>query len=253
MRASRGLRTAAYWIAGIAICLGFLLPFPSGRGQDGAVDLALVLAVDCSFSVDSREFALQMEGLGRAFQREEVKQAIAQGARQRIAVAVVQWSDEHNQSVSLPWTVIAGSADADGLAARLMSMPRMLSEGGTSISAALRFSAALFAAAPSAERQVIDVSTDGRNNSGPSVSPVRDMLVADGITINGLTILNEWPTLDTYFEANVAGGPGTFVIAASDYEDFADAIFRKLLREITGPGISLRENRSPLDRSRSPA
>jgi hypothetical protein len=214
-----------------------LLPLPAGHAKDYEVDLALVLAVDCSFSVDAREFELQMQGTGRAFMREEVKRAIAQGHRQRIAVTVIQWSDERNQIVTLPWTVVS-SADADRLGQLLAVMPRQLAEGGTSISAALRFSAALFPSAPSAERRVIDVSTDGRNNSGPPVSPMRDKLVAEDITINGLTILNEWPTLDKYFESRVAGGVGYFVIPSSDYEAYGEAIFRKLLREITGPGIT---------------
>jgi hypothetical protein len=117
-------------------------------------------------------------------------------------------------------------------------MPRQLMEGGTSISAALSFSARLFPSAPLAERRVIDVSTDGRNNSGPPVPPVRDRLLADDITINGLTILNEWPTLDKYFESKVAGGNGYFVIPADNYDAYGEAILRKLLREITGPGIT---------------
>jgi hypothetical protein len=238
MAAARGFRTIACWLAGLLVSFAMILPLPAGRAQDYDVDLALILAIDCSFSVDSREFALQMEGIGRAFMRDDVKKAIAQGARQRIAVSVVQWSDERNQIVSLPWTIVASAADADELGRLLSSMPRQLTEGGTSISAALAFSAPLFAAGPSAERQVIDVSTDGRNNSGPPVSPLRDRLVAQGITINGLTILNEWPTLDTYFENNVAGGVGYFVIPANDYEDYGEAMFRKLLREITGPGIT---------------
>lgn len=238
MTAGRDLPPFARWLAGLLLAVLILLPLPAGRAQDYDVDLALVLAVDCSFSVDSREFRLQMEGLGEAFRRAEVKRAIAQGQRQRIAVAVVQWSDELNQKVVLPWTIVAGDADAEELGLILTRMTRQLAEGGTSISTALTYSAALFAAAPTAERRVIDVSSDGRNNSGPPVPPVRDRLVADGITINGLTILNEWPTLDTYFENNVAGGTGYFVIPANDYEDYAEAIFRKLLREITGPGIT---------------
>lgn len=238
MAARRGLNTIACWLAGLFVSLALILLVPAGRADDPEVDLALILAIDCSFSVDSREFALQMEGMGRAFQREEVKKAIASGARQRIAVAVVQWSDDRNQIVTLPWTIISGAADADELGKVLVAMPRQLTEGGTSISAALAFSAPLFAAAPSAERQVIDVSTDGRNNSGPPVSPLRDRLVAQGITINGLTILNEWPKLDSYFENNVAGGMGYFVMPAKDYDDYAEAIYRKLLREITGPGIT---------------
>ena len=215
-----------------------LVPVPAGRGQDLDVDLALVLAIDCSFSVDAREFRLQMEGLGRAFMRAEVKEAIAHGRRQRIAVAALQWSDENNQAVVVPWTIIAGPADADELGQLLMATPRRLAQGGTSISAALLHAAVLLEKAPSAERRVIDVSSDGRNNSGAPVQPVRDRVVGDGITVNGLTILNEWPTLEVYFQNNVVGGPAHFVIPANDYESYGEAIYLKLLREITGPGIS---------------
>jgi hypothetical protein len=237
-KARRGLAGLARWLGGAFLVSVIMLPAPAGQAQDYDVDLALVLAVDCSFSVDAREFRLQMEGLGRALMRPEVKQAIAQGIRQRIAVAVVQWSDENNQMVVLPWTIIAGAADADELGLVLAAMPRKLAEGGTSISTALAFSALQFDQAPSGERRVIDVSSDGRNNIGPPVAPIRDQLVAKGITINGLTILNEWPTLDIYFENNVVGGQGHFVIPANDYQAYGEAILRKLLREITGPGIS---------------
>ena len=202
------------------------------------VDLALVLAIDVSFSVDMGEFALQMEGLGQAFRRPEIKRAIALGNLQRIAVSVVQWSDESNQKVVLPWTIIASDDDAELLGERLARMPRQLVEGGTSISSALLYSAALLATAPSSPRHVIDLSSDGRNNVGVPVNAVRDRLVAQGITINALTILNEWPTLNIYFENQVAGGQGHFVIPANDYAAYADAIYRKLLKEITGPGIS---------------
>lgn len=238
MGQNRGITSVLRWLAASLVACLVSMPWPASRGDSFDVDLALVLAVDCSFSVDSREFRLQMEGLGEAFMRPEIKKAIAQGHRQRIAVAVVQWSDINNQRAVLPWTIVAGPADADALGQQLKGMPRLLQQGGTSISAALIYSETLLTAAPSAERRVIDVSSDGRNNSGPPVPPVRDRLVAGGITINGLTVLNEWPTLDTYFEGNVVGGPGRFVIPSNDYEDYGEAIYRKLLREITGPGIT---------------
>jgi len=238
MTASRGFRKVACWFLGLALAFCLLMPLPAGRADDYEVDLALVLAIDCSFSVDSREYDVQMQGLGQAFMNEAVKKAIAQGVRQRIAVTAVQWSDDRNQKVVVPWTIVSGGADAEELGRIFANAQRQLTEGGTSLSAALTFSSALFAAAPSAERMVIDVSTDGRNNSGPPVAPVRDHVLAQGITINGLTILNEWPTLNTYFEGNVAGGPGHFVIPANDYDAYGEAILRKLVREITGPGIT---------------
>jgi Protein of unknown function (DUF1194) len=232
-------RTWKSWIVAVAVSL-FALTVPSSltRAQDYEVDMALVLAVDCSFSVDLQEFALQMEGLGQAFRHPDVKRAISMGNLQRIAVSVVQWSDESNQMVVLPWTIIDSDEDAELIGETLARMPRRLAEGGTSISSALLYSAAMFTRAPSAPRQVIDVSSDGRNNVGVPVNAVRDRLVAQGITINALTILNEWPTLDIYFQNQVVGGEGHFVIPANDYGAYADAIYRKLLREITGPGVS---------------
>lgn len=224
--------------SGLALLFMLALSKSVGKAQDFEVDLALVLAIDCSFSVDFNEFQLQMEGLGRALLRPGVKRAIKAGNRQRIAISAVQWSDQINQNVVLPWTIIAGDADADEVGNILAKMPRRLAEGGTSISTALVFSQALFSIAPNAERRVIDISSDGRNNIGPPVNAARDRIVAAGTTINALTILNEWPTLDIYFEKQVVGGEGHFVIPANDYAAYGEAIYRKLLKEIAGPGIS---------------
>jgi hypothetical protein len=58
------------------------------------------------------------------------------------------------------------------------------------------------------------------------------------MTINGLAILDEWPTLDVYFQRQVVGGPDHFVIVANDYADYGRAIYRKLLQEIAGPGVA---------------
>ena len=229
---------AGKWLAGccLALCLCGLLQ-SSRAAETEEVDLALVLAIDCSFSVDSAEFRLQMEGLGQAFMNPRIQQAIRNGPRHKIAVTAIQWSDIDNQMVIIPWTVLAGDADSNELGATLARMPRRLAEGGTSISQALSFSASLFSAAPSAERRVIDVSSDGRNNMGPPVNLTRDHVVSQGITINALTILNEWPTLDVYFDNQVVGGPDHFVIPANDYKAYGEAILHKLLREIVGPGI----------------
>jgi hypothetical protein len=209
------------------------------RAQAIEVDLALVLAIDCSFSVDTSEFRLQMQGLGQAFRRTEIHQAIAQGKTGRIAISVFQWSDDRSQLIVVPWTIVDGGNAALALADQLETMPRKLAEGGTSISSAMRFAAAMLDAAPMiTERRVMDISSDGRNNIGVSPDRVRNQIVRRGMTINGLVIINEWPTLDKYFEQQVVGGPAHFVMVANDYPAYGEAIYRKLLREITGPGIS---------------
>ena len=125
------------WISGLAFLVALLFTRPESSAQDFDVDLALVLAIDCSFSVDSNEFRLEMRGLGRAFQRPEVKKAIKAGNRQSIAVTAFFWSDATAQLVIVPWTVVSGDADADELGAVLAYMPRKIVEGGTSISTAL--------------------------------------------------------------------------------------------------------------------
>ncbi len=207
--------------------------------QSLEVDLALVLAVDVSWSVNYKEFRLQMRGLANAFRRQEIHDAIASGALGRIAVSSMQWADESTQMLNIPWTVIDSRESALAFAEVLEREPRRLPEGGTSIGAALMFAANAIDTAPVRPlRRVIDLSADGRHNRGPSETAARDLIVSRGMTINGLAILNEWPTLHKYFERRVVGGPSHFVIVSNDYEAFADAIFRKLLKEIVGPGIS---------------
>jgi Beta-lactamase/Protein of unknown function (DUF1194) len=45
------------------------------------------------------------------------------------------------------------------------------------------------------ERRIIDISGDGTNNSGRSVTQARDQAVPTGLTINGLAIINDSPNL----------------------------------------------------------
>lgn len=235
-------RRMLFGSAGAACTAAFAtldMTMPAVSQAGGEVDLILVLAVDCSYSVDAKEFRLQMDGIGHAFRSVEVHRAIESGPLGRIAVTVFQWSDAENQSLSTPWTVIDGPGTANAFADRMLSLERQLSEGGTAIGSALMFGAAALEAAPFiSNRRVIDVSSDGRNNRGDIVDLSRDQVVERGITINGLAILNEWPTLDKYFENSVVGGPYHFVIKANNYEAYREAIYRKLLKEITGPGLS---------------
>lgn len=225
------------------LAIGLIIGWPArsiSNAQGTSVDLALVLAIDCSYSVDEREFRLQMDGMAAAFRTPEVQRAIAEGQIGRIAVTVALWSSHKFQKVSVPWTIIAGPVDAERFARVIEAAPRSIPVAGTSVSEAMRFSGRLLKAAPfNATRQVIDISSDGRNNSGMAPPLVRDQLAASGITINALVVPSrEWTVLDKWFERNVVGGPFHFVLVADTYDDYAEAIYRKLLREITGPGIS---------------
>jgi Protein of unknown function (DUF1194) len=61
------------------------------------IDLALVLAVDVSGSVNSERFELQRQGYAKAFASREVVEAIAAGESHAIAVTLVEWSGATHQ------------------------------------------------------------------------------------------------------------------------------------------------------------
>jgi hypothetical protein len=198
-----------------------------------AVDLQLVLAVDASGSVDQRRFELQKQGYVAAFHDPRVLRAIQSGATQAIAVTMVQWTGPALQIQVLPWTLINDAATAHAFAAAIAATPRQLFSGGTSISGAIDYAVPLILESQfKGARRVIDISGDGFNNRGRSATSARDDAVRAGIVINGLPILALEPGLDRYFADHVIGGPGAFVIAAESYETFADAILRKLIREM---------------------
>ena len=205
-----------------------------------SVDLLLVLAIDVSRSVTDEEAVLQRDGYRAAMTDPAVAAAIANGPLGAIAVAYFEWARYDFQDLIMPWTRIATAADAQAWAARLAAIPRQ-SVSWTSISGALAFSGRLLKSAPfEGTRRVVDVSGDGANNNGPPAEEERDALVASGVTINGLPIINRHPRfgrleldVDKYYAASVIGGPGAFLIVAEDFTAFADAIKHKLVQEIS--------------------
>jgi hypothetical protein len=196
------------------------------------VDLALVLAVDVSASIDAKRYELQRQGLAAAFASDAVIGAIASGEHQRIAVTVVEWSGPQNQKQVLPWTLVEDVASARAFGSAIAESPRAFADF-TSISGAIDYSVRLLAASGfEATRKVIDVSGDGSNNSGAPAAAAREAAIANGVTINGLAILASEPKLESYYEENVMGGEGAFVIVAQDFDAFSQAMLSKLIREI---------------------
>jgi hypothetical protein len=217
------------WLKSAVALLLLALP---GVAAAQKVDLALVLAVDVSASIDQNRYELQRDGLAAAFASDPVIHAIASGEHQRIAVTLVEWSGPQNQKQVIPWTVVADAAAARSFSAAIAEAPRSFADF-TSISRAIDFSVALFASSGvEPTRKVIDVSGDGTNNSGGPVDNARDAALAAGVTINGLAILASEPKLESYYEENVMGGDGAFVIIAQDFDAFSQAMLSKLIREI---------------------
>lgn len=228
---------ACFVLAGCFLFRGVALADPQ-------IDLALVIAVDVSSSMEAEEQGLQRAGFVEAFRSSLVHEAIQNGASGRIAVTYVEWSGTKDQVVLVPWMVIDGPDKAKAFAAHLASKP-VRQAGMTSISGVIDFSRTLFTELERiSARRVIDISGDGPNNDGRKVVHARDEAVAEGITINGLPIMfargtsstssTEMDGLDVYFRDCVIGGAGSFVMPLHDSEQFAMVIRTKIMREIAG-------------------
>lgn len=229
----------------IAIAAALLVQPGAREGSAQAqrsVDTALILAIDVSNSVDAVRYRLQIDGIADALEDPSVQAAILGGQRGSIAIGVVLWADRPR--FSIPWVRIASAADATALADK---MRRLARQGGqfTCVAQMMRFVADKIApqVPMRAARIVLDVSGDGQENCNPEVAPaeLRDELVAIGLTINGLPILegSEGAVLAGWYRENVIGGPGAFLLPARGFEDFGRAFRQKFMTEIsalpTGP------------------
>jgi hypothetical protein len=226
------------------VALGFALALadaPPARAQAVAVDLELILAVDVSGSIDQVEAKLQREGYMAALASERIVEAIRSGVLGRIALSYVEWGGYEHQSTLVDWRIIEDRASAEAFVAELAAAPLRRARR-TSISGAIEYASPKFAENDiESTRQVIDISGDGPNNSGPFAPLARDAALESGIVINGLPIINDRPNpfglftmreLDLYFENCVIGGPGAFIVVAESFDDFASAVLSKLILEI---------------------
>lgn len=208
------------------------------------VDLELVLLADASGSITQSEIDFQRQGYAAAITHPDVLSAIRTNLTGSIAVTYVEWAA--NQVVVVDWTVIDGEAAAEQFAAALLEPPR-LATGRNAIGDALLTGKDLIEANRiTGLRRVIDFSSDSLGNfSGVGIAEARAEVLAAGITINGLPILDEGEgdPLAELYQTQVIGGPGAFVLPADGRDGFVTAVRRKLILEIAGdmPGSILDE------------
>jgi hypothetical protein len=213
------------------LALAVLMLILGGVAPARPASVALVMAIDVSESVSAERYVLQREGIARAFETPRLIDAIA-AVPGGIEVLVLEWSDPEKIAITVGWTRITSGDAATAFATALRATHRT-SNGLTAIGSAMRAAAAAFDHVPEpATRRVIDVSGDGMANFGEPPAAVRDILVKQGITINGLAILTEEPWLDEYYRHNVIGVPSAFVVVAKNFDSFADAMLSKLVQEV---------------------
>lgn len=193
-------------------------------------DLALVLAVDVSGSVDADEYRLQMDGLSAALRDGVVSEALVRGNSR---LMLVQWTGSTRQKTTIPWTRISSFDALNAFADRVENDIREWRNFSTAIGDALEFTLPAFSDVRDCKRLLIDLSGDGRSNEGRLPTDVHRQLKASGITVNAIAIEASEPDLTAYFYENVIIGNGAFVVTANRFEDYPEKIRKKLLREIT--------------------
>src|SRR6266700_493869 len=250
MRPSNTVTARFYPMLSLRLCgsllafLGWTTPAPAAE----QVDLKLVLATDVSRSIDDSELRLEREGTAEAFLDSEVVKAIQNGTLGKIAVAAFDFSSPQDNRVTMDWHIIHDRASAVVLAETIRDTPRTRGRR-TSVSSAWELGSLLIESSEKdivATRKVIDVSGDGPNNDGNRMTEAHDKVIAQGIVVNGLPVMDDnangyFPDLDKYYAACVAGGRGSFVVAVHNYKDFSAAMRHKLILEISQNETQIRQ------------
>ena len=200
--------------------------------------------MDVSRSVMNAEYDLQMDGLANAF-RDKLVLDLIEGAG-GVMATVTQWSGAADQSQTVPWRWLESRASTLAFADEISNQRRSYFGAYTATGDALLHAAAVSRTNPAeCRRKVIDVSGDGKGNRGFDPKSASDQLIAAGYTINALAILGAKPSPLDFYAREVIGGPGAFVEAADGFDDYAEAIRRKILRELSPAFAMLDETTGP--------
>ncbi len=229
------MRQPANTILAAVICLVVLISTGTSRARaQTPVSIELVLAVDTSLSVNDREYDLQMRGIAQAFRSPDIISLIS--LYDGVAVTILQWGGWVSEKNTVPWQVLKSPGSVLDFAKQIEETRRENVGNFTAIGTAIDFAIKEIQENEFAGRlKKIDVSGDGVNNVGPRPQSYKNLADQLGISINGLAIKTDLGSLDRYYRTNVITGPGSFVVSAIDYSDFARAIHRKLKKELEVP------------------
>lgn len=230
-----------------AACLMLALPCMA----EAACRQALALGLDVSGSVDGTEYRLQLDGLAAALLHPEVQDILLAMPQTPVRVAVFEWSGPASQRLLAPWKALDNAEALQALAATLTTTQRAKGDPSTAIGAALSTGHALLASQPDCWKRTLDISGDGKSNTGPHP---RSVTAPPGIIVNGLVIgeddrfssarsgarENTVGELAAYYSAYVISGPEGFVETAVGFADYERAMVRKLKRELQSLAMSRR-------------
>jgi len=196
-------------------------------------DVALVLAIDVSGSIDAGEYRTQSEGTAAALEDPAVAALLLEG---RTALSLMHWSSLGQQHVVLPWTRMHSRADIAAAADHIRRAPRAFAGSDTAVGEAMDAALALFADVPDCKRRIIDISGDGPENMGNTARAARVRAMTAGVAINAIAIEDlGQSTAITRFYLNWVITKGGFVVTSRGLSAYPAAIRQKLLRELEKP------------------
>lgn len=226
-------------------------------------DFNLITAVDASDSITRHDEWLQYSGLARGVVHPKFLSLIGKGFSKRIGFLAFTWSSDGEMQIIVPWTIVASSQDAAQVAALLRNAPRidrsyydgnhqtpeeirdepMPPDGGmTDIAAAIDAATRLSIDAPfRGRRTVINILSNGIDNAGSPPGPLRDEALRRGVTINGV-VFGGRRDLPAYFERNVIGGPGAFLMTVREPLDLPTALEKKFWRDMIANILATSDN-----------
>lgn len=233
------------WATMVSLAMG------ASTASASLVGTELVLAVDVSGSVSASDFAIQRSGYEAAFRDPNLISVIQNGPTGSIAVTFAYWSSGGQYQQAVGWTLINDAASSNAFADAIASSVRPFS-GGTNVGAAITESAGLFAGnGYDSNREVIDISGDG-SSSPTAAAAARDAFLggaAQGVdrVINAIWIEdppfffvgqgNTNPSSGfadpLIFGQSVIGGPDSFQVVVSSFDEFAPAVVDKISREVS--------------------
>ncbi|MDJ0824705.1 MAG: DUF1194 domain-containing protein [Rhodobacter sp.] len=227
----------------------FALVLAASGAAEAACRQALAIGLDVSGSVDGREYRLQLDGLAGALLVPDVQAAFLAFPDTPVRLYVYEWAGLGSTRALVPWTEITDAAVLRGVAATLAGTPRVATEPPTAIGQAMLAGARQLARQPDCWKHTLDLSGDGKSNTGPRPRDLGGEPLLEGITVNALVIgadpmshgderQVQIPELWAYFKVEVIRGPDAFVEVALGFEDFQDAMARKLLRELQTLAVS---------------
>lgn len=211
--------------------LTILTALPACRAKAGGCELALLLAIDISGSVDDGEYQIQVQGTADALEDPEIAYALLNG---NVAVAVMQWSSIGMQKVVQPWRRMENAPALAEFARTARQQERAFGKADTAVGDALTFAVAQFDRVPDCKRRVIDISGDGVQNAGGALAAARDLAIEAGISINAIAIESIGLAISEFYRRNVIT-KGGFVVTATGHTDYPRALRLKILREVARP------------------